>query len=120
DAERQDDVQEHEVGAEGVVDRAGDEVGVFEETEIGDVEQEADDQHGARQAGSVALLVQPEQERRQQIIDDDRRPDDEDVERTPPAVEDERGQDEPKNRRLAGGTAEQIEPDQGRQQKHEK
>src|SRR6185312_3620876 len=69
--ERQDDVQKREVGSERVVDRAGDEVGVFKEAEIGDVEQEADGQHETRKAGRVALLVQPEKERREQVIDDD-------------------------------------------------
>src|SRR6185312_3162545 len=117
-AERQDDVQKREVGAEGVVDRAGDEVGVFEEAEIGDVEQKADDEHEPRQAGRVALLAQPEQERGDKIVDDDRRPDDEDVERPPRAIEDERSQDEPQDRPLAGDAAEKKEPDEGRRQKH--
>ena len=95
DAERQNDIQQDEIGAKDVIDRAIDEVGVFEEAEEDDIEQEADEQHRPRQAGRVAALAQSQQERRQGIIDDDRGSDDEDVERPPPAVEHQRGQNEP-------------------------
>src|ERR1700761_8269920 len=101
DAERQNDVKQNEVGAESVVDRPIDEVGIFEKAEEGDVEQNADQQHRARETRLVAPLAQPEQVRRQQVVDDDRGPDDEDIERQPPAVEYERRQDEPQRRALA-------------------
>jgi hypothetical protein len=47
DAERQNDVQQNEIGAEHIVDRAVDEVGVFEKAEEDDVEKDADEQHRA-------------------------------------------------------------------------
>ena len=57
DAERQDDIQQDKVCAEDVVDRAVDEVGVFEEAKEGDVEQKTGEQDRAREAGLSAALT---------------------------------------------------------------
>ena len=66
DAERQNDVQQNEIGAEHVVDRAVDEVGILEEAEEGDVEQDAEPAAPratagpSRPAGSAAAGTTPE------------------------------------------------------------
>ncbi len=71
DAKRQNDVQQNEIGAEDIVDRSGDEVGILEEAEENDIEQDADEQRRLRQTGRIAPLTEPQQERRQGVIDDD-------------------------------------------------
>ena len=71
DSERQNDVQQNEIGAEDIIDRAVDEVGIFEEAEKDDIEQDADQQHRLRQTRQIAPLAQPQQDRRQGVVDDD-------------------------------------------------
>src|SRR3981081_457758 len=63
DAERQNDVQQNEIGAEHVIDRAVDKIRVLKEAEEEDVEENAGEQHRARETGLIALLAQLKQER---------------------------------------------------------
>ena len=88
-AERQDDVRQHEIRAEHVIDRVDQKVGVFEIAEESDIEANSGEEHSPGKTAPSLIGAKPLQQPRQREVDRNRWRDQNDVERSPPRIEDE-------------------------------
>ena len=95
DAERQDDLADRPVGAEGVVEIVDEEVGVLEIAQQQQIERDAEHEQALR----PPRLPRPQEALDPGAdveVDEDREREQQDVLRAPPAVEEERSEREPR------------------------